>query len=112
MRDDLEVRIESLRAAHERWLEDAAALAAPLENSDWSPWHLTTSPAMPAGLQQLVEQVKTATRRLRESLMNGSLACTEAARAAGKAAGMYQAVEDDAEHMINVVHHDLGQVPR
>lgn len=111
MRDDLEVRIEALEAAHDQWLEDAAALEAPLNDSDWRPYDLTTSPAMPGGLKLLIQDIQRATTLLRQSLRRGAGACEAAAEAVGWAAGRYQEQEDQAAEQATGIGSGTGQRP-
>lgn len=103
MRDDLEVRIERLKNASRAWHEDADDLRAPLDNSDWNPFDVRTSPAMPGGLKILIEDLQTATLRLRNSLRGGVNACERAAAAVGVAAGMYEEVEQESEQQISTM---------
>ena len=111
MTDDLEVRIERLLAAREQWLEDANTITAPLYDWAWNPYGLTTSPAMPGGLKLLIEDVKTATTQLRQSLRDGGASCRNAAEAVGWAAGMYQAQEDEGAELASGIGSGTGARP-
>lgn len=112
MTDDLEVRIGRLQGFRTEWLASAEALTVPLQVTEWNPYTMVTStPAMPAGLQLLIQDTMLATAQLRQALRNGSDACVAAAEAVGVAAGMYAEQEETAIGLVNTIGAPLEERP-